>query len=81
MCRWIYGSSMQVVEVCVTVETSQKSFESTLQSAKSGSLLIFAPNEKVSEFTSGFLTLQRIAEKVLTQVIFILSGYIFFIIS
>lgn len=59
MCSWIYGSSVQVVEVCGTLETSQKSLESTLQSAKSGSLLIFAPNEKVLEFTSGFLTLQK----------------------
>lgn len=55
----MYGSAVQGVEVCVTVETSQKSLESTLQSVEPGSLLIFATNEKVSEFTSGFLTLQR----------------------
>lgn len=46
---------MQSVEVCVAIETSQKSFESTLQSVESENLLIFAPDTQVSELTLWFL--------------------------
>lgn len=36
MRSWISGSAVQGVEVCATVETSQKSLESALQSVESG---------------------------------------------
>lgn len=58
---------MKGIEVCVTVETSQKSLESTLQR----NLLPYVPNKKLSEFTPGFLTSVKKKKryKVLTQMI------------
>ena len=59
-----------------------KSHSRPLSGVESGNLRVFAPNKKFLSSLQAFwlcrkLKMVSIAEKVLTQVIFILSGYIF----